>query len=375
MRLLYLTRGYGIHDRRFLRAFVRHGVDVAFLSLEDHSAAMARSHMPKGVSNLGHLGLLPGCSTVDLDAALVSFRRLALQFDPETVLAGPVHDSGYLLARAGLQVPWVVQSWAFDVFWEAVHRPDVEERSRHVLQATPALFADCAAVVRKCEEISGTSLSEHIIMPWGIEPELLRLPQQRTALRSQLDVDGRIVILCTRGMETIYGVETLLRAFLKTHRHNPNTLLLWAADGSLKPTVSSFSVEHGLTDAIRLPGSLDHDRVLDLFTAADLYVSCAASDGTSISLLEAMFYGLPSIVSNVGGNPEWISSGYNGWLAPVGDAEGFSAALINACALSQECRSHMGAVSQKRVAKSADWCRNSTRLTAWLEALKDAQLT
>jgi glycosyltransferase involved in cell wall biosynthesis len=369
MRLLYLTRGCNLHDQRFLRAFAKQGVVTAFLSLENSGKPVACSPLPDGVWNLGHLGLPPGASTFDLDAALDSFKRLVLGFNPEIVLGGPVHDSGYLLARAELSLPWIVQSWAFDVFWEAVQRPDAAERSRVALQAAPALFADCAAVVRRCEELAGTALPHHFTMPWGLEAEVLRHPRHRDTLRRQLGLEGREVFLCTRGMEPIYGVETLLQAFRQTHRQNPNTVLLWAADGSLRPTVAAFAAEHGLANDIRLAGALDHHSVLDLFPAADFYVSCSASDGVSISLLEAMSFGLPVIVSEVGGNPEWVSSGSNGWLIPVGDAESFADALLAACASTSECRARYGTFSQDLVAGRADWGRNVFNFKHWLEGL------
>ena len=46
--------------------------------------------------------------------------------------------------------------------------------------------------------------------------------------------------------------------------------------------------QHGLEGAVHRPGMVPHEQLGDYFRAADLYCSCAYSDGSSVSLLEAM---------------------------------------------------------------------------------------
>ena len=48
--------------------------------------------------------------------------------------------------------------------------------------------------------------------------------------------------------------------------------------------------------------------------AADIYVSTSLSDGTSLSLLEAMACSLPVVVTDIPANKEWITDGHNGFL-------------------------------------------------------------
>ena len=60
------------------------------------------------------------------------------------------------------------------------------------------------------------------------------------------------------------------------------------------------------------------------FRAADVYLSCAHSDGTSISMVEALASGLPVVVTDLPSNREWIAPGSNGWLGRLGDAASFA---------------------------------------------------
>ena len=50
------------------------------------------------------------------------------------------------------------------------------------------------------------------------------------------------------------------------------------------------------------------------YQAADLYISASHSDGSSVSLMEALASGLPVLVSDIPGNVEWVEPGRQGWL-------------------------------------------------------------
>jgi glycosyltransferase involved in cell wall biosynthesis len=67
--------------------------------------------------------------------------------------------------------------------------------------------------------------------------------------------------------------------------------------------------------------------VYDYLRASDVFVFPSRSEALGNSLLEAVACGLPSIGSNVGGIPESIENGGNGFLVPVGDVDGWISSL------------------------------------------------
>lgn len=57
-----------------------------------------------------------------------------------------------------------------------------------------------------------------------------------------------------------------------------------------------------------------HD-IADILALCDVFSLTSFSEGVSLSLLEAQAAGLPAVVTNVGGNPEVVIEGVNGYLA------------------------------------------------------------
>jgi glycosyltransferase involved in cell wall biosynthesis len=99
----------------------------------------------------------------------------------------------------------------------------------------------------------------------------------------------------------------------------------------------------------------------EYFRVADLYLSASHSDGSSVSLMEALACGLPAAVSDIPANQEWVKPGEQGWLFPDGDTQALAEVILRATgersglkAMSEKCR----AVAEAR----ADWSRNFPRL-------------
>ena len=68
--------------------------------------------------------------------------------------------------------------------------------------------------------------------------------------------------------------------------------------------------------------------VPDVLRAGDVFALTSVSEAASLTLLEAMATGLPSVVSDVGGNPDLIRRDVDGLLFPRGDAAACGAALV-----------------------------------------------
>ena len=59
----------------------------------------------------------------------------------------------------------------------------------------------------------------------------------------------------------------------------------------------------------------------------NLFLLSSDTEGTSMTLLEAMSLGLPVVATEAGGTPEIVEHGVTGLLTPVGDEGAFSLAI------------------------------------------------
>jgi glycosyltransferase involved in cell wall biosynthesis len=83
-----------------------------------------------------------------------------------------------------------------------------------------------------------------------------------------------------------------------------------------------------LEDICELTGDVREERKTSLLQSASLFVLPSHNEGLPIALAEGMAAGLPVISTPVGGIPEIIRNGYNGFLVPPGDADALADKLF-----------------------------------------------
>ena len=86
-----------------------------------------------------------------------------------------------------------------------------------------------------------------------------------------------------------------------------------------------------------------------LYRSASVYCLPSKNEGMPMSVLEAMSYGLATITTPVGGIPQVISDGENGYLVPVGDHEAL-AKTISSLLSNVPLKRSIGEAGRKTVA-------------------------
>jgi glycosyltransferase involved in cell wall biosynthesis len=167
-----------------------------------------------------------------------------------------------------------------------------------------------------------------ITLPNGIDAEMFlpaNLEQMEVARTSFRLPKGAFIVVGVGRLAEVKNPQVFLEAaatFLKLH---PQAVFVFAGTGPLEAGLREVAGSLGVTDSVYFLGHVS-DRV-ELYRALDVLLITSDSEGTPMTLLEAMSCGLPVISSSVGGIPEVAKHGSNALLVPARDVQGFVSAL------------------------------------------------
>jgi L-malate glycosyltransferase len=364
MRVLYFSRGDTAHDRRFLNALAESPHEIFSLRLERPVRPSTEEAIP-GVRYVDWPGL-PAPATLQTALNLApALKQVISDVQPDLVHAGPIQLVAVLAARVGFH-PLVAMSWGSDLLIEADQTPEWRAATMEALNAADVLACDNLAVEEKAIHL-GFPAERIVRFPWGVDLAHFS-PGPSVTLRKWLDWEQNLIILCLRAWEPLYGVDIVARAFVRAAKIRPDLRLLLAGDGSQREQIIHILEEGSVADRAAFPGQLSLQVLPEVYRAADLYVSASHSDGSSVSLMEALACGRPVAVSDIPGNHEWVARGSNGWTFPDGDDAALAAILLDASGHPSGL-ARMGASSRAVALERADWSRNFPRL---LEAYRQA---
>jgi L-malate glycosyltransferase len=367
VRILYLTDNNSVHNRRFLEKLACAGCEVWFWNLTAPQAS--EGGLPGGVQSIVSTGRVDrGASPRQYRQLLPQLQSVLKDLQPALVHAGPIQSGGYLAALADFH-PMLLMSWGSDLLLDAERNSEWKQATDFALQKADALFCDCDTVRKQANRFRVFSDSQVVQFPWGVKPGLFSPagplpPGDRFTRRA-----GTTTFIYTRSYDPIYGTDVLVDAFLRARSANPSLRLLLIGNGSQDQRIRRFVHAHDLSDAVSFLGQQPAEELPLWFRAADAYISCAKSDGTSISLLEAMATGLPVVVTDIPSNREWVAEPENGWLAPAGSAEGVADRMLRVANLTPQERKTISERNQHVVAERADWDQNFPRLLEMYERL------
>ncbi len=157
------------------------------------------------------------------------------------------------------------------------------------------------------------------------------------------------------------GYDQLLRAAARV----PLVPIKIAGSGPEEDRLRSFVRAH----ALRHVEFVGHKRGLDLerlYREARGYVSCPVGyENAPLSVLDALGYGLPVLAARIGGLPEMVEDGANGFLIEMGNVDAWTATLRRFGALSDiEWTAFARRSREMATQKYPDWPGHVERIEA-----------
>jgi glycosyltransferase involved in cell wall biosynthesis len=354
VKVLYVSSNGGIHDYRFLKKLVN-DYEVLFL----HYAA---GEIIEDIDKLNHLQIIskrPAFRSMPIISEQGHFKKILREFKPDIIHSGYVWQVGVLAANSGFH-PHLSMPWGSDILIEPDKSFFRKRMVRKVMSTCDHVQCDAEFVKQKIISDYSLPAEKVTVFPWGIDLELFSRtgkPESRKALK--LD-ENKFIMIFNRHFEPVYGVSYLLEAFSIFAEGKTDVQLLMLSEGSGKTEALRYITEKGLDEKIQILGKVPNKDLPMLLSAADVYISPSLSDGTSLSLLEAMACGLGLIVTDVPAIKEWVTE-ENGLMAAKADAKALAIAMEKYYSSRGLIKEH-GGKNSKIAEERANWDRNYLKL-------------
>ncbi len=254
---------------------------------------------------------------------LSAFRMKSVleQAKPDLVNAHFVPSYG--LAGALLKFhPLVVSTWGSDVLISPAKSWLHKRRVKYVLKRADLVTADAEVAAQAVCRL-GVDPARVMVSPMGIERSLL--DQSEKKQRAQ------VTVLSNRRLEPLYDVATLVKAIpLVIEQCKKEIRFVILGEGSQKSRLLNLAIKLEVESCLDFKGTVSRESLLQFYRDSDVFVSTSKSDSTSVSLLEAMNFGLIPVVTDIPGNREWIEDGKNGFVFTASDPESLAQKILYA---------------------------------------------
>lgn len=143
------------------------------------------------------------------------------------------------------------------------------------------------------------------------------------------------------------GIYDLLTLISKHHSELTSHFIFHIGGNGEIDKVCNFIKQNHLDDVVKFEGWVSGSKKQELLSLADVYILPSYNEGLPLSVLEAMSYKLPIISTTVGGIPEIVENGINGFLITPGDQEAIFDRIITLIN-NKKLRITMGEISYQK---------------------------
>jgi L-malate glycosyltransferase len=162
------------------------------------------------------------------------------------------------------------------------------------------------------------------------------------------------------------GQDILLEALGAEQWRNRNWQCNFYGSGSELKYVEDLAVFYGVQDKVKFQGHVNDVR--QIWSKNHILILPSRAEGTPLALIESMLCGRPAVVTDIGGNAEWIHEGKTGFVSTATTVSSFQKALERAWQDRNRWK-EMGELAHQYAIKEIDKDPGKTLLEYCLSAL------
>ena len=236
-------------------------------------------------------------------STIQKMKSVCKSFKPDVIHIHQVNSVAFfsILALKSYNIPIVLTAWGSDILLSPKRSVILKQIVIYCLKNADVVTADAEFLGQEVLNYMPLPKDKLVIANFGIQ------------LHDELFTQKENIIYSNRLHKPLYNIDEIIRAFKKLEDTGRNTYrLVIAATGEETENLKQLAVKLNISEKVTFVGWLSLYENLKWYAKSKFYISIPDSDATSISLLEAMYYGCYPIVSSLPAKREWISDRVNG---------------------------------------------------------------
>jgi len=342
-----LSDAGSIHTRRWVKALVEKGIELALFSLTDprdvYYSRLNIKVFSAGMSSTG--GLL---SKLRYFRAIPVIQLAIKEFHPTIVHAHYASSYGLLGAFLGFH-PYVVSVWGSDVYDFPNSFSGGKKLMKYILKKADYVLSTSHVMARETKKYTDKAIE---ITPFGVD--LNRFKKLEVHKLPGVFTIGNVKTLSPK-----YGIDVLIRAFKLVVERNPglDIRLVIYGQGPCRNEYEQLAKDIGVSSCTKFCGWVENEKLPEVYSSVSVSVSVSDSESFGVVAVEAMACECPVITSDADGFTEVVKDGETGFIVPKRDVEATANAIQHFIDC-PELREKMGKKGRERVLELYDWDKN-----------------
>jgi len=242
-------------------------------------------------------------------------RQIIFDYNPSIIHIHQANSYAYITLKANQKkIPTVLTTWGSDVLILPNKGGVYKYIVKFNLKTANYITADAVYMSNSIQKLIGKK--EVLIANFGINYNEIKIPIKEN------------IIYSNRLHNKLYNIDKIIAGFYEFLKQNPDWKLILGGNGRLTKELKELAKSILPKESYEFVGFVDAEKNQEYYLRSKIWVSIPSSDGTAISLLEAMGYGCIPVVSDLPANLEWINSGENGIVVSNSVQQSFRNALL-----------------------------------------------
>ena len=254
--------------------------------------------------------------------------------------------------------PVIVSLRGSDVPGYDPHQKTLERTHRMLLPVTRWIWRRATRVVAVCESLGRLALRTEPGLRYSVIPNGVDLTRFRPSSRGRSRHGGKVRCVAVARLVERKGLGDLIEAIATLERGRFELEIVGSGPDEWK--LRDLADRLGVSREVIFAGSVGRDEIPGRYRDADIFTLASWEEAFGNVFAEAMASGLPIVGSTVGGIPELVEHGRNGYLVPPREPRALAAA-IRLLADNPDLRVEIGRRNRAQAEANLSWARMTTR--------------